>query len=549
MKNYIQKIKENKKTFLAMLIILIIGIFLRTYHYDYLLRFGKDQARDAALIQSITEGKAPLPLLGPSMNELAFRLGPIYYYLESLSAKIFGFAPPALAYPELLFSILTIPMLFFFLKKYFADLISIALTAVYAVSFYAVQNGRFAWNPNSLMLFSMIFLYAFLELADKNSQKKWPWAVLAGAAFGIGIQLHLLYAAIVSIVFVITAIYLIKKNLLTLKNIAFVLLVAFVLNIPQVVSEIQTHGGNIRAFFSGTGHETQNNIPFPTNIFVDMGWHAQADSMFVAPYGSDTKLHIDTLSDSLSGNKNEMKAIMKHQADIWYVSLGIILSLAGYILLFYYARKEKDKKKKLFLQIISLYAVIAFLIFIPLAHMLELRYLLIVQFLPFILLGLLIKFLEEKVGRWTIYLSLISLALLFAWNINANWSNFQSFLKGKGDPGIAIWGEEKAAGNFILAHSAPNQAVQMVYIPDDATKFVRPLGFFNESIQDYIVSLRDMQVDPPAFNKNDAYFALILRKKTERNALKREVKKLNTFHITNSASFGRLEVYKLELIR
>ncbi len=549
MASFANKIKQNKKYFIAFLIILIVGIFLRTYHYSDLLRFGKDQARDAVLIRNVVQGKTPWPLLGPNMGKLNFDLGPMFYYFQIMSAKIFGFSPVTIAYPDLLFSILTIPMLFFFLKKYFDNLISISLTALYAVSFYAVQNGRFAWNQNSLMFFSMLFLYAFLELANKNRRKKWPWIILAGAALGIGVQLHLLFAAIVGIVFFIFAIYLIRKNLLTLKNAALVLLIAFVLNIPQFVSEIQTHGGNVRAFFSGTGQETQDSNPFPTNIFIDAAWHAQADSMFVAPYRDDTSLHIENLSDSLSGSKNETAAIIKHWPDILYAGLGIILSLIGYIFLFYCARKEKNERKRLFLQLIALYAITAFLVMIPLSHVLELRYMLIVQFVPFILLGLLIKLLEEKYGRRMIYISLIALAFLFAWNANAVWSGFQSFLKGKGDTGIAIWKEEAAAGKFILSNSSPNQIVRMVYIPAKSDKFIRPLAFFNGSVDDDIDAPPETQNEilPPV--KNAAYFALILHSKTAQKKLKQEIKKSGTYRIAASATFGRLEIYRLEAVR
>lgn len=133
--------------------IVALGIFLRTYHFRDWLRFSDDQARDAIIIRNIIEHKQSLPLLGPIAGTSTFYLGPAYYYIEYGAAKVFGAAPDKIALPDLLFSILAIPPLFFFLKKYFSEKLSLSLTALFAVSFFAVRYSRFAWNPNSTGFF------------------------------------------------------------------------------------------------------------------------------------------------------------------------------------------------------------------------------------------------------------------------------------------------------------------------------------------------------------------------------------------------------------
>ncbi len=96
-----------------LLLIIGSGIFLRTYHFHDWLRFSPDEARDATIINNALNKKNALPLLGPQAGNTKFYLGPLYYQAEYVSALIFGNSPDKLAYPDLFFSIMTIPLLFF----------------------------------------------------------------------------------------------------------------------------------------------------------------------------------------------------------------------------------------------------------------------------------------------------------------------------------------------------------------------------------------------------------------------------------------------------
>jgi len=131
----------NKKKIFYIIAILIfsVGVFLRTYHFRDWLQFGPDQVRDISANQNIIEGRAPWPLLGPEIGNIKYNLGPIYYYFQILSGKIFGVLPETMAYPDLLFSILTIPLFYFFLKKYFTPDLSLTLTGLFSISLFIVD--------------------------------------------------------------------------------------------------------------------------------------------------------------------------------------------------------------------------------------------------------------------------------------------------------------------------------------------------------------------------------------------------------------------------
>jgi len=543
MKKVAEKIKKHKVLLIVLFLIFILSLFLRVWHYSDLMRFGKDQARDASIIRDIISEKSPLPLLGPKAGGTDFKMGPIFYYFQYASVKIFGNSPDKMAYPDLLFSLLTIPLMYFFLKKYFNEIISVSLTALYGVSFFAVQNGRFAWNPNSLLFFSILFLYAFLELINPKRQKKIIWAGIAGVALGVGVQLHTLYILIIPTVLVIFSAYLIRKRLLTFKNLVIILSVALFLNIPQIISEVKTGGQNTKDFFSGITEKSINKNAFPVNLYAASLWDIQANTMFIIPFGDDTRLYLLSTIDAVKHNEEGLRGL-EDDILVWLrIAFGLLITLSGYFLIGYYLKKEKDDQKKIFLKIIAFYIAFSFLLLISLSHVLMLRYFLILQFVPFLLLGLIIKFFQERFSKTVYLFSFFILFIFFIINAYSVISELRSFIDSKGDVGIAIWSEEKFAGNFILAHMDPDQKVYMVYEPQNANKFIRSLSYFEDSIE-----APPLPNDgTPLEDKNVAYFSLILNTKKEKSMFNRKISGSHRYEITDSATYGRIAIYKLNL--
>jgi 4-amino-4-deoxy-L-arabinose transferase-like glycosyltransferase len=175
---------------LALLIFLVI--FLRTYHFHDWLLFGDDQARDAYVTNDVITGKSALPLAGPFMSysgnsnhseEDSFHLGPIYYYFQIISAKIFGSSPDKLAYPDLFFAILSIPLFYLFSRISFSKNISLGLTGLYAVSAYFIEYSRFAWNTNLIPFFVLLLLVSLYKFLEKNEKTGWIWVLSLGVLF------------------------------------------------------------------------------------------------------------------------------------------------------------------------------------------------------------------------------------------------------------------------------------------------------------------------------------------------------------------------------
>ena len=156
MERLINKLKSISQYAWILMLIILVGTFLRTYHFHDWLTFNPDQARDAMIVDNVLQGNKSLIMLGPEAGNTRFDLGPWFYHLEILSAKIFGNQPSKLAYPDLLLAILTLLLFYLVIKRYFNQKISLILTFFLSISYFMIRYSRFAFNPNSIPFFLII---------------------------------------------------------------------------------------------------------------------------------------------------------------------------------------------------------------------------------------------------------------------------------------------------------------------------------------------------------------------------------------------------------
>ncbi len=396
MKTLLVSLSERKWGILIFCCILVVGIFLRTYQFHDFLRFNADQSRDAGVVSSYIEGKSPLPLLGPKAGGTDFRVGPAFYYFQIVSAKIFGNAPVVMAYPDLLFSILAIPLLFFFLRKYFDVRTALLLSALFVVSLYAVKYSRFAWNPNSLPFWSILFLSALHEVATaKGEVKKW-WSVLAGIALGVGMQLHtlsllffpIMTAGVFVFLFFESRMQDVSKGIgvrMQWRSLIIMLVLALFLNAGQIVNEIRTGGENTASFFGGVGAKEQKGNGVTQNTLKNVVCYTEANAYILSSYDTDDGC----------GLRN---AVRGRNIPVFLISL--VFFLGSLFLAWRAFWREQDISKKYFLGIALSYLILSFLTLIPLANEVSMRFFLALIFMPFLFLGLWFEYIAKRFPRY-----------------------------------------------------------------------------------------------------------------------------------------------------
>ncbi len=180
---------KNKNLYLLILLaITCLAFFLRFYRLrDYIIFLG-DQGRDVWVVKKmVLDGK--FTLLGPVASVGGFYLGPLYYYLITPFLILAGFDPigPAIFIAGL--GVITVAVIFLFVKSQFSLGVSVISAFLYAISPILIESNRFSWNPNAVPFFSVLF-YIFLFFGITKLKIKHIF--IAGVLLGVLFQLHYL---------------------------------------------------------------------------------------------------------------------------------------------------------------------------------------------------------------------------------------------------------------------------------------------------------------------------------------------------------------------
>jgi len=482
MKNYfIVKIKSVSLRTWIFLAILCLGIFLRTYHFQDWLYFGEDQAHDATITGAAAEGRMPWPLLGADMGNTNFHLGPMYYYFQIISAKIFGNKPYVLAYPDLLFSILSIPLFYFFLKRYFDKNISLAVVGLYSISFYMVRYSRFAWNPNPIPFFVILFIMSLHEFLLKKEKTGWIWILLIGFSMGVGIQLHAMLLIIMPSVSFFVFIFLMKKNWRVWDKFAMIFLIVIVLNIGQIISEINTNYANSKIFISSFLDKSQSGENrFLSNLESNIDCHIQASVHVSSSMGDVDNCAFSYVKLTGENKQSNYDKMMKSGGigSFIFLLFGLIFSIISYGLLIYNLKNEKDQQKRYLLWLITLYLVLYFVVMNMAIKEAPLRYFVPMAFAPFFFIGFIFQFISRKYPSKKIII--IGLIILFfaTTNLITIYSMFKELSIGdRSSYKYVVLGEAEKMIDFIIAKSEPNKEAFLIGKPAYLSNFYRALAY------------------------------------------------------------------------
>lgn len=413
-------LSPNGIVLLMFLVVFSIGIFLRSYAFHEWLFFGSDQVNDAVRVGSTVRGETSWPLLGPDMShsgsggrEGRFHLGPMYYYFEIISGKLFGDDPVAYAYPDWLFSILSFPLLFSFFRRFFSIRESLPLLLLYAVSWYMLKFSHSAWNPNSIPFFVILFLLAFHSFLCSREKTPWYWVVSLGIALGVGVQLHAILLVLLPVTLLLGSLLFLRKCPFAGKQWLVICAVALLLNVPQLRSEVQTNFANTKIFFQsakGTDSDSHRLIQFRDAI----NCHIQVNAFMLSSVGQDDCDF--TVIKAVTKGTSRSLAAMRDIRFLLGQIVAVILSLGGYGLLIYFFRKEVDERRKKFLGLILLFVGLSFFVLLPVDASVS-RYFVHVFFVPLLFLGLFSRYFLRTYPGWQTRLGLI---LVFYFLLIAN---------------------------------------------------------------------------------------------------------------------------------
>jgi len=421
-----EKAKQNKLTLFIFLIIFLIGIFLRSYHFSDWLHFEIDQTYDINIVsKAVDNGPGDLPLLGPTAGGgRALRLGPAFYYMEYLSALIFGNTPQGHAAQVLILSILAIPLFYFFCRKYFSQNIALSLVTIFSFSSYMVLYSRFSWSPNILPFLVLLSFYALLRSVSPSEKKKSPWFLLAAFFIAITTQIHFNSLFIVaSCVFFFLLITRPRFPWKVWLSAAGIFLVFYS---PMIISDIKTGGQNLGYFLekvpkldSQDERSSKKKDGLSDRLVQDIRYQANEYFLIISGIDQINGSHLTGSSLGLTCKSCKKDLILR--------LIPYLLMLTSVLILLINLKREKDQEKKNFLILVSLWFFLSFAyFFLVLTDGMYIypRFFLSVSPLAIISLGLILEKLSFSNKYFGIFFAIVTVALLAFPNLSRLKNNF-----------------------------------------------------------------------------------------------------------------------------
>lgn len=403
---------KKYKLIILVLAIISLGIFLRTYHFSDWLHFEIDQSFDTIIVsQAVEKGIGELPLLGPTAGGgRSLRLGPAFYYMEYLSAMVFGDNPAGHAMLVLIVSILALPLFYLFSRIYFSRKISLMLLFLFCASLYNVLYSRFSWSPNVLPFFTLFLFYSMLRSVSEGEKRKSAWFLSSIATATILTQIHFnSFFVIPPIVFLF---FLIKRPHFKWKIWASALAIIILLYSPVIAHEIKTKGQDISYFAGKFAKRTTGSQGAPTeNIFKDIQYNAFEYFLIISGNDQINEKQPKGYSLGLSGYPQTLDLFLRI-AGLLYFGLAIFLLIKNIL-------QKKSGDHKNFLIIVFLWFIFSFLYFYTIirGYRVYPRFFLLVSPLAFIFLGLILDSIMPQKNKKRFIITILIIFTLISFNL------------------------------------------------------------------------------------------------------------------------------------
>ncbi len=166
----------KRKTFVFLLLIIILGAFLRLYKLDKFppSLFGDEVDVGYQAYSILKTGKDYLGQAWPvSFHSLADWRTPLFLYTDVPFVALFGLNEWGVRLPASLFGILTLPFFFLLTKKLLQnEKLALVATFFLAISPWHLQYSRAAFEVTQMLFLIIVGLYFFLR-----GLERWPYLI------------------------------------------------------------------------------------------------------------------------------------------------------------------------------------------------------------------------------------------------------------------------------------------------------------------------------------------------------------------------------------
>lgn len=198
MKSFSETLFKWTKRNWYILIILIIGAFLRLYKIDQYMTFLGDEGRDSIIVRNLLVKADPI-LIGPGTSVGGMYLGPLYYYFMAPFLLLSNFSPVGPAVGVAILGVATIYLIYIVAKEWFGNKAALVSSFFFAISPTVITYSHSSWNPNIMPFFSLLSVYSIWQVY-KN--KKYAFLITCAISFAFVLQSHYLGLLLGPVLFV-----------------------------------------------------------------------------------------------------------------------------------------------------------------------------------------------------------------------------------------------------------------------------------------------------------------------------------------------------------
>jgi len=188
--------RVRKTETILLILILLLGAFLRLWRIGEYMTFLGDEGRDAIIVRRLLVDFDPI-LIGPGTSIGNMYIGPLYYYLIAPSLLLANFSPVGPSMFVALLGIVTIWLVWWVGREWFppsrkASGEQVAWGALIAAFLYSISPtviifSRASWNPNVMPFFALLMIYAVWRVWE---ERKYWWLMVASVSFAFALQSH-----------------------------------------------------------------------------------------------------------------------------------------------------------------------------------------------------------------------------------------------------------------------------------------------------------------------------------------------------------------------
>lgn len=181
-KKYKESILSWKFFDVAFLVILfLVGFFLRSYLMDKNLFFGPEQGRDMLVVKDIVISHK-LVLIGPKTAIEGIFHGPLYYYLAAVPFIIGKGNPLVISIFFIFINSLSVFFIYFLGKELFNRKIGLLSSLFFTFSFGSIAMARWLSHPPLILPISCIFFLFLIKFIKGENKYLIPSVIFYGLA-------------------------------------------------------------------------------------------------------------------------------------------------------------------------------------------------------------------------------------------------------------------------------------------------------------------------------------------------------------------------------